>query len=95
MTLTSYGTKIDARDVAPRDRHSLIFATYRSLGVGETMELVNDRDPKPLYYEFQADMPGCFGWDCLQSGPELWRVRITKVTHPHANGQCCGACGGA
>jgi uncharacterized protein (DUF2249 family) len=90
MTLTSYGTRIDVREIAPRDRHALIFSTFRSLGAGETMELVNDHDPKPLYYQMQAELPGRFGWDYLQAGPEVWRVRIAKLGKAHGDGSCCG-----
>lgn len=98
MTLTTYGTKVDVREIAPRDRHPMIFSTFRSLGAGESMELINDHDPKPLYYQFQAELPGQFSWEYLQSGPEVWRVRIAKQAKPasaHAQGGCCGSCGGA
>jgi uncharacterized protein (DUF2249 family) len=95
MTLTAYGTKVDVRDIAPRDRHAAIFSTFRSLGANETMELINDHDPKPLYFQFRAELPGQFGWEYLQSGPAVWRVRITKQPRAHGNGQCCGSCGGA
>lgn len=94
MTLTTYGTKIDVRQFAPRERHPLIFSTFRSLGAGETLELINDHDPRPLHYQFQIEMPGKFTWDYLQSGPDLWRVRIQKVANAHGDGQCCGSCGG-
>jgi uncharacterized protein (DUF2249 family) len=95
MTLTTYGTKVDVREIAPRDRHPLIFSTFRSLGAGESMELINDHDPKPLYYQFQAELPGQFSWDYLQTGPEVFRVRITKLGQGHSDGRCCGSCGGA
>jgi uncharacterized protein (DUF2249 family) len=95
MTLTQYGTKIDVREIAPRDRHPLIFSTFRSLGAGETMEIVNDHDPKPLGYQMSAEMPGQFTWTYLEQGPDTWRVRIQKVKPAHADGQCCGSCGGA
>ncbi|MGA0610945.1 DUF2249 domain-containing protein [Caldimonas sp. KR1-144] len=94
MTLTNYGTKIDVREIAPRERHPLIFNTFRSLGGGETLELVNDHDPKPLYHQMQAEKPGQFAWDYLERGPEVWRVRITKLAAAHADGNCCGSCGG-
>jgi uncharacterized protein (DUF2249 family) len=94
MTLTTFGTKIDVRTVQPRERHPLILNTFRSLGAGESMELINDHDPRPLYYQFQADLPGKFTWDYLESGPETWRVRIAKLARSHGNGQCCGSCGG-
>jgi len=95
MSLTTYGTKIDVRNLAPRERHPLIFNTFHSLGSGESMELINDHDPRPLYYQFQSEKPGMVAWDYLEIGPETWRVRITKLAGGHANGTCCGSCGGA
>ena len=62
---------------------------------GQAMELVNDHDPVPLHRQFDAEMPARFDWDYLESGPTLWRVRITKRAGSHAAGSCCGACGGA
>ena len=95
MTLTAYGTKVDVRDSRPRDRHPLIFSTFRSLAAGEAMELVNDHDPKPLYYQFQAELPGQFAWDYLEQGPDVWRVRHHQARRTAQRRPCCGACGGA
>ena len=73
--------ELDVRVIAPRDRHELIFDTYASLLPNETFILINDHDPKPLYYQFSAEHPGQFTWDYLEKGPEIWRVRIgTKET---------------
>lgn len=94
MTLTSYGTKIDLRPLSPRERHPLVFNTLRSLGAGESVELINDHDPRPLQDQLRAEWPGDFSWDALQSGPDVWRVRIVKLA-PHGDGRCCGSCGGA
>ena len=88
-------TIVDVRQIAPRERHPLIFSTFRSLAAGRAMELVNDHDPKPLYYQFQAEIPAGFSWDYLERGPDTWRVRITRLATSHANGSCCGICGGA
>lgn len=71
--------KLDVREVAPRDRHPMIFGRWESLAPGEGFELVNDHDPAPLFYQFQATKPGEFTWDYLESGPEVWRVRIGKT----------------
>lgn len=87
-------TQIDVREIAPRERHELIYAAFRTLGVGEAIELVADHDPKPLYYQFRAEMPQRFSWEYLQAGPDAWRVRIGKVAKPRSDGQCCGSCGG-
>lgn len=95
MALTTYGTRIDVRELAPRERHPLIFNTFRSLGPGETMEIINDHDPKPLFYQFQAELPGRFSWDYLQNGPQTWRVRIAKLGGAGGcGGGRCGCAGG-
>ena len=70
---------IDVRSVPPRERHPLIFGTFRDLPVGGALLLVNDHDPKPLYYQFAAERSGQFDWEYRESGPEVWRVRIRKT----------------
>lgn len=95
---TSVHSSIDVRQVPPRERHPLIFATFRNLATGSAMRLVNDHDPLPLYYQFEAEAPGAFSWDYEQAGPDLWQIRITKqkADRPQADGACCGGgCGGA
>lgn len=72
-------TTIDVRTIPPRERHPLIFATFASLGAGDAFHLVNDHDPKPLYYQFQAELTDRFKWEYLEDGPEVWRVQIEKV----------------
>lgn len=91
--MTTPTATVDVRSIAPRERHPLIFSTFRNLAPGQAMQLVNDHDPRPLYHQFQSDMPGRFDWDYLEAGPALWRVQITKRAEAHAGG-CCGGCGG-
>lgn len=93
--MTQAASRIDVRTIAPRERHPLIFSTFGSLAPGQAMELVNDHDPKPLYYQFDAQMPGQFAWEYLETGPDTWRVAITRTGGGHGNGSCCGSCGGA
>ena len=83
---------VDVRNIAPRDRHPLIFTAFRALQTGDTMELVNDHDPRPLYYQFQNDAPGSFTWAYLESGPQTWRVAITRIAaeQPESSSSCCG-----
>ncbi|HET7682510.1 MAG TPA: DUF2249 domain-containing protein [Marmoricola sp.] len=71
--------QLDVRAEAPARRHQLIFETYGSLHHGESFELVNDHDPKPLYYQFAAEHAGEFEWEPLEQGPETWRVRIGRT----------------
>lgn len=70
---------IDVRPVAPRNRHPLIFDTFEALESGSGFILVNDHEPRPLFYQFQAERTGQFTWDYLEEGPEVWRVRIGRV----------------
>lgn len=72
-------TLLDVREIAPPQRHPLIFQTFEALEPGSYFELVNDHDPKPLYYQFRFEKEGQFEWEYLEQGPEVWRVRITRV----------------
>lgn len=74
--------QLDVRPHAPARRHELIFETYFSLAPGEEFVLLNDHDPKPLYYQFAAEHAGQFTWQPMEQGPEVWKVRIgrTEVT---------------
>ena len=70
---------LDVRTLVPAERHRQIFATYEALAAGAKFELVNDHDPKPLYYQFDAEHHGAFSWRYLEQGPEVWRVEIGRV----------------
>lgn len=69
---------IDVRPMPPRERHPKIFGTWAELAPGESILLVNDHDPVPLYYQFAAEHTGTFRWEYLEQGPDVFRVRITK-----------------
>lgn len=69
---------LDIRPVEPRDRHPMIFARWDNLDPGDGFLLVNDHDPVPLYYQFQAEKPGQVTWDYVEAGPDVWQVRIGK-----------------
>lgn len=73
---------LDVRTLPPRQRHSLILDACARLPIGDGIVLVNDHDPKPLHYQLEAEHPGEFGWEYLESGPEAWRVRIARKTAP-------------
>jgi uncharacterized protein (DUF2249 family) len=71
-------TELDVRHLAPAQRHIMILEKCTQLPSRDAVVLVNDHDPKPLYYQFEAEFPGQFVWHYLQSGPEVWKVQITK-----------------
>lgn len=69
---------IDVRTIIPRERHPLIFTTFEALAPGEFLLLVNDHDPAPLRYQFEAERPNQFSWEYVEQGPEVWQVHISK-----------------
>ncbi len=69
---------IDVREVAPRERHPLVFSTFAALQSGETFVLISDHDPQPLCRQFQAKHNGQSSWNYLEQGPQVWRVRIGR-----------------
>ncbi len=73
------GEVLDVRPLPPAQRHERIFQTFVALPSGASFVLVNDHDPKPLYYQFVHEHPGEFTWAYEERGPTVWRVRIGKV----------------
>jgi len=70
---------LDVRELAPAQRHDSIFAAYQALAPGAGFVLVNDHDPKPLRYQFEAEHAGEHTWEGLEEGPTVWRVRIGRM----------------
>ena len=70
--------QLDVRVIPPREKHPAIFQTFDALVPGESFILVNDHDPFPLRYQFEAERPDGFGWTYLEQGPSVWRVLISK-----------------
>ena len=71
---------LDVRDLPPAQRHQIIFERFNALTVGGSFVLVNDHDPKPLYYQLVAEYAGQLLWQYIEQGPEVWRVRMGKAS---------------
>ncbi|MFB6102142.1 MAG: DUF2249 domain-containing protein [Haloplanus sp.] len=72
--------RLDLRDVPPRERHSKIHAAFDDLDEGEELTIVNDHDPKPLFYEFRAERDA-FDADAYRSerrGPNEFVATLPK-----------------
>ncbi|MGH9687687.1 MAG: DUF2249 domain-containing protein [Candidatus Acidiferrales bacterium] len=70
---------LDVRTLIPMERHRLIFETYDNFKSGERFLLVNDHDPEPLYYRFEAKHTGKFSWKYVMLGPQTWQVEISRT----------------
>ena len=71
--------ELDVRPLRKPDKHPAIFETYRDLEVTGSFVLVNNHDPKHLHDEFEVENPGAYDWTYVESGPDAWRIRITKL----------------
>jgi len=72
-------TTLDIRPIAPPDKHPRIFQTFDALAPGQAFVLLNDHDPRPLFYQFQHERTDAFGWEYLEQGPQTWKVRILRT----------------
>ncbi len=60
-------------------RHQMIFALLDALPMNHTLLLINDHDPKPLFYQIDAEQPGMFSRTPTQEEDSLFFVPITRV----------------
>ncbi len=74
--------------IQPRLKHSTIFQHFDALKGGEAFQILNDHDPKPLYYQLIAERGNVFSWTYLEKGPVWWKVHIKK--NDVANGETVG-----
>lgn len=70
---------LDLRQIPVWDRHERIFQEWDALKSGETLRIINDHDPKPLHYQFEAEYKGQYEWEYEQKGPKDWIVKIKKT----------------
>lgn len=73
-------TTLDVRDVPPAERHPKIHAAFEELDPGESLTIVNDHEPKPLFYEFQAEVESfdVDGYEVERSGENEFRAQFPK-----------------
>lgn len=75
---------MDVRPIPCSIKHGLILKTWFELPVGDHFILLNDHDPVPLRYQFQAEFGPAVSWEYLQRGPEEFRVKISKLSETQA-----------
>ena len=70
---------LDLRALAPFERHEKIFQEWDNLKDGQTLKIINDHDPKPLHYQFEAEYKNKYVWEYGKSGPKDWIVKVKKL----------------
>ena len=71
--------KFDVRPYPPAKRHDMVFEAFEELKSGEAFVFINDHDPKPLYYQMEAENDQPFKWDYLMTMPQEWKVKVMKL----------------
>ncbi|SMO65535.1 DUF2249 domain-containing protein [Gracilimonas mengyeensis] len=71
--------KFDVRPHPPAKRHEMVFEAFDELKAGEAFLFINDHDPKPLYYQMEAENDVPFNWEYLQAMPGEWKVKVMKL----------------
>ncbi|HEY0667232.1 MAG TPA: DUF2249 domain-containing protein [Sphingobacteriaceae bacterium] len=71
--------EFDIRPFPPTQRHEMFYKAFADIQPGEAFEFTNDHDPKPLYYQMEAESKEPFRWEYLEKGPDAWKVRVIKV----------------
>ena len=71
--------QLDLRQIPVFERHPRIFETWDEMAAGDTLQITNDHDPKPLRYQFEGEYHNTHKWDYVKNGPEEWVVDIKKL----------------
>jgi DUF438 domain-containing protein len=79
LAVSSKTHTLDLRSMMPFERHDRIFRIWDSMTSGETLRLINDRDPKPLHHQFQEEYRNQIRWEYERQGPRDWIVRIHRI----------------
>ncbi|MFI6172934.1 DUF2249 domain-containing protein [Nocardia sp. NPDC051052] len=79
MSEAELAAELDVREIRKPDKHPAIFVRFDALAVTESFVLVNNHYPRHLREEFEVEYPGGYGWEVVEDGPRVWRVRIAKT----------------
>jgi len=73
-------TRLDLRDVPPPKRHPKIFDAFQTLNSGESLVLVNDHAPTPLYHQMNAEVDAfdAENYTVDQVGPQEYIATLPK-----------------
>lgn len=71
--------ELDVRTLIPIKRHEKLLKLFKKLPVDESFIFINDHDPKPLYYQMEAENDELFKWEYLETMPKEWKVKVMKT----------------
>ncbi len=71
--------ELNVTQLPPQLKHPTIIERFDILKPGQAFRILNDHDPKPLYYHLIAQRGNIFSWTYLEKGPVWWKVQIKKL----------------
>src|SRR5579875_1590781 len=71
--------ELNVTELQPAIKHPTIFEWFDVLQPGQAFYILNDHDPKPLYYQMLAIRGKVFDWKYEEKGPQIWKVLIKKT----------------
>ncbi len=77
--VTAHTSVVDVRQVPLWWRLASILQAFDQLPAGDAIELIVDLDPWPLRSYFDATRSGQCDWQAIESGPQVWRVRVRRL----------------
>jgi uncharacterized protein (DUF2249 family) len=79
MITTIDSREFDVREIPCRIKHGQIIQKWLELPVGDYFVLVNDHEPVPLYYQFEATFKGEFTWEKAGTSEDCFKIRIGRI----------------
>jgi len=76
----SVDARLDVRDVPHAQRHALVLSTVDALPPGQAVVLVASHAPRPVLAEIDDRFGGQIQAQWLQSGPDVWQIRLERST---------------
>lgn len=86
LSASTEATILNVTLLEPRMKLPALLQQLDALAQGDAYCILNDHDPKPLYYQLIAERGHIFSWQYLEQGPQRWLVEIKK----HAPGLTVG-----
>lgn len=72
--------RLDVRDLPHGERHAVALSALDAVAPGDALVLVAPHAPRPLLAEVETRYGGQFSVDWLQSGPEVWQLRLLRTS---------------
>lgn len=60
-------------------KNQIILNHFDHLEEGKAFMLLNNCDPKPIYYRLLVERGQTFNWKYVAEGPDIWKVKISKL----------------